>query len=68
MTSNTIQAMLRYICEMQKLLFGVQKCSQETCNSCDYKKICNAITNLLAIIVRESYRYNVKGELKDDNN
>lgn len=68
MTRNKIQAMLHCICEMQKLLFEAQKCSQETCNFCDYKKICNGITSLFTIIVREAYIYNVKGDLKDDNN
>lgn len=68
MTRNKIQAMLHHICEMQKLLFEAQKCGQETCNFCDYKKICNEITILNTIIVREAYRYNMRGELKDDIN
>lgn len=67
MTRNDIQAMLHYICEAQKILYEAQKCKQGSCKSCNYTHICTATSHSCTLIKCEAERYNVKGELKDDN-
>lgn len=68
MNRMELQAMLHSSNEVRKLIFGSRECLDNGCDSCSYFAICQANALLHELIGHEADKYNVKGELKHDNN
>lgn len=65
---NKLQAMRHHVRELEKTVYATQECTKETCNVCSYNTICKVTTLLIQLIEHGIDKYNVKGELKNDNN
>ena len=68
MNRNDLQAMLYYIKEVAKIIYGSEECRHDDCVKCGYYVICQMNELLRSLIEHEANKYNAKGELKDDNN
>ena len=68
MNRSRLQAMRHYVRKAQETIYKTRECIEGECNNCDYAYICGAINLLIEYIQQELDRYDVKGELKDDNN
>lgn len=68
MNRNDLQAMLHYTNEVAKIICGSEECMHGDCNKCGYDVICQMNELLHSLIEHEANKYDVKGELKDDNN
>ncbi len=64
---NELQAMRHHVRELENTIYTIQECTKETCNVCDYNTICKVTTLLIQLIEQGIDKYNVKGELKNDN-
>ena len=68
MNRNDLQAMLYYIKEVAKIIYGSEEFRHDDYVKCGYYVICQMIELLHSLIEHEANKYNAKGELKDDNN
>lgn len=68
MNRNDLQAMLHYTRELEKIIYDSEECKHNVCTQCGYYAICRMNVLLHSLIEREANKYDVKGELKDDNN
>ena len=68
MTYIDLQAMRHYVRQVQKIIYETRSCIVIGCDNCECAHICELTNCLLKVIQHEINRYNVKGELKDDNN
>ena len=68
MNRNDLQAMLHYTNVAAKIICGSEECRRDDCDKCGYYVICQMNELLYSLIEREANKYEVKGELKDDNN
>lgn len=67
MNRNKLHAMRRYVREVQKIVYETRECINGECDNCDCAYICELTNCLIKFIQHELHRYDVKGELKDDN-
>lgn len=67
MNRNELWAMLYHSNEIAKLFDGSEECKHNVCAQCGYYAICRMNGLLRFLIEQETAKYNVKGELKDDN-
>lgn len=63
-----VQAMLYHSGQIRKILFESRECRNNHCDTCGYFELCETNTVLYGLITHEANKYNVKGELKHDNN
>lgn len=70
MTQNEeLQVIYHHACELQNKIYRSHVCNiRITCSACKYGKICELTTLLIQLIEHGIDKYNVKGELKNDNN
>ena len=68
MNRNDLQAMLHYTNEVAKIIYASEECRHCDCGKCGYYVICKMSELLHSLIEHEANKYDVKGELKDDNN
>ena len=68
MTRRELQVIRHYVRQVQKIIYETRSCIVIGCNNCECAFICELTNCLLKFIQREINRYDVKGELKDDNN
>ena len=67
MNRNKLQAMRRHARKVQQIVYETRECINSECDNCDCAYICELTNCLINFIQHELYRYDVKGELKDDN-
>lgn len=54
--------------QVQKRAYETRSCLIKGCDNCECVYICELTNCLLRFIQHEIYKYDAKGELKDDNN
>ena len=68
MNLNKLEAIWDCVWKAQKLIYETRSCIINGCDNCDCAYICELTNCLLKFIQHELNKYDVKGELKDDNN
>lgn len=67
MNRNDLLEMRFNVRQVQKRAYKAQSCLIKGCDNCDCAYICELTKCLLKFIRHELNKYDVKGELKDDN-
>lgn len=68
MTRKELQGLLELSKQLTERIYTTPECVELFCEDCAYNAICGAAKLMLDLIEYQIYKYDYKGEPKDDNN
>lgn len=68
MTRKELQGLLELSKQLTERIYTTSECVELFCEDCAYNAICGAAKLMLDLIEYQIYKYDYKGEPKDDNN